>query len=59
MKANKITMKITVEVLSIDSIPALLSSLEKYLYAEIQNGKMVMSDGDAVKWTTSTKKVKI
>jgi hypothetical protein len=58
MKANKITVKIEVETLSIDAVPAKLYELIEALDKnENTNGMLCSEDGDMVKWNTTIKEV--
>jgi hypothetical protein len=59
MKANKVTLNITVEVLSIDSVPALLIELARSIEAENIRGRLGKSDGDTVSWNYHEREVKI
>jgi hypothetical protein len=52
MKANKITVTITVEVLSIDSVPGMLQEVVNQVDKEIECGMLFMGDGDQVEWNT-------
>ena len=54
MKATKYTMTITVEVLSLDSVSALLSHIRDEIDNEVIQGKLTMSDGDTVAWQVET-----
>lgn len=58
MKATKTTMTITIEVLSVDSIPALLSDVAERVRAEFPNGSLTACDGDHVEWKVEQKDVK-
>jgi hypothetical protein len=57
MKANKVTVKIKVEALSVDSIPGLLGAVEEQLKKEVTAGRLCMDDGDRVSWSIKTKGV--
>lgn len=57
MKANKVTLTITVEVLSIDAAPSLLSKIIGEIDNEFINGHLVADDGDTVTWTTQFEQV--
>lgn len=59
MKAHKVTVKIKIEVLSVDCVPAILQACSNQIQQEAVNGKLVMDDGDTIKWKTSLRKVKI
>jgi hypothetical protein len=53
MKATKYTMSITVEVLSIDSINGLLTTLQEELHGEFTRGSLTADDGDTITWTVN------
>lgn len=57
MKTNKITIKIEVEVLSIDAAPAVITNVIKAITKEQISGELVADDGDTVRWETSTEEV--
>jgi len=59
MRANKITLSVTVEVLSIDSVPALLNLAADQLRREVAHGNLVMEDGDTIFWQSESKPVTI
>ena len=53
MKAIKRTLKIEIEVLSVDSIPALIQDMQGCFCGngqEYLNGKLVSDDGDCITW---------
>lgn len=50
MKATKITMTLKVEVLSMDSIPALLCDVANEIHQETVSGVLTKEDGDTVSW---------
>lgn len=50
MKATKITMTLKVEVLSMDSIPALLCDVTNEIHRETVSGSLTKDDGDTVSW---------
>ena len=58
MKANKVTVKIEVETLSIDAVPAkLYEMITALIENENTSGCLNSDDGDVVKWSTVTKEV--
>lgn len=57
MKANKVTIVIKGEMLSIDTLGGLLTRLNEQVRSEATSGKLVMDDGDEIEWTTTTKPV--
>lgn len=59
MKANKITVKFKVEVLSVDAVAGILMQALEQFQHEYLSGKLNADDGDSVKWTVKSKKVKI
>ena len=52
MKALKYTMTITVEVLAVESIPALLSEAAAAIANETPRGHVEKADGDSIFWDT-------
>jgi len=50
MKANKITMTLKVEVLSMDAIPALLGDVANEIRQETVSGTLTKEDGDTASW---------
>ena len=52
MKAIKITVKIEVEVLSLDCLNSLLLDLSDQISKEKESGFFELNDGDNVKWET-------
>lgn len=50
MKANKFTVSITVECLSMDSVPALIENVIRQIRDEKVSGSFDYSDGDLVSW---------
>lgn len=54
MKANKVTVTITVEALSIDSVPAMLMQVANSIGDEFQTGTLRAADGDEVSWETKS-----
>ena len=59
MKANKITLNIKVEVLSIDAAPHLIAQVIEQIQREYVNGQLGADDGDTVTWTTKQEPVNI
>ena len=57
MKAEKITVKIEVEVLSIDVVEGVVADFARSWENQKRNGQLISEDGDTVTWTTKTKKV--
>ncbi len=53
MQAKKISVCVTVEALSIDSVPALLVEVAEHLGDESVNGTINKADGDMVTWNKS------
>ncbi len=53
MKANKVTVTITVECLHIDAVRGIVSNaLERIHVDDKHNGRLVSDDGDTVEWHT-------
>ena len=57
MRAEKITFSMQIEVLSFDSIPALLRELAYEVERENTDGELCKTDGDYIKWGYSQKTV--
>ena len=57
MNATKYTMTIVVEVLSIDSIPALINRVSAAVMSEALEGTLTMNDGDSVSWSVESKPI--
>ena len=50
MKATKHEVKIVVEVLSVDSVYALVGQALRQIQSEVKSGELTHDDGDFVKW---------
>lgn len=57
MKANKVTLTVTIEVLSIDAAPAQLYEVASRIRDEFVSGQLVAADGDTATWKTETEPV--
>ena len=57
MKAIKYTVTITVEVLSMDSVPSLLEKTSFEISDEYSEGNLTAEDGDSVHWVTKQEPV--
>ena len=57
MEAQKVTVTITIEALSIDTLSALLMEVKQRVDDEFENGKLVASDGDTIEWKVERKDV--
>jgi hypothetical protein len=57
MKAEKVTVKIEIESLSIDVLRGMLSGLIDQVEGGAISGELSMDDGDLIKWTTTYKPV--
>ncbi len=57
MKAEKVTVMIEMEALSIDCLRGMINNAVRQIEAEAENGSLVMNDGDTVRWTTTKKPV--
>ena len=53
MQIQKITITITVEVLSIDAAPAILAEVGCAIDNETTAGQIQKADGDCATWTTA------
>ena len=59
MKTQKVTLKIEVEVLDIESAAILLSQMQSALYEGAESGLLRALDGDEVNWYTTREEVVI
>ena len=59
MKAQKVTVEIKMESLSIDVLRAMLASVIEQVEREAVSGVLSMEDGDFVEWTTTREHVEI
>ena len=59
MKANNITLTVIVEVLSIDSITALLVEVARNIDDENTRGSLIKGDGDSISWDYAEKAVEV
>ena len=57
MKADKVTVVITMEALSIDCLAGLLSQVIEQVRCENESGELIASDGDLINWKTTRKLV--
>ena len=57
MKANKVTVTITMEALSIDCLKNLLTRAFENIENEFENGELVADDGDVIRWETKRESV--
>jgi hypothetical protein len=57
MKATKYEVKITVDVLSMDSVPAMLYDTANRIKEEYVEGDLSADDGDKVRWETKSSQV--
>ncbi len=53
MKAQKVTVTIVVETLSIDSVRSVLAQAGEQIHLEVAEGRLRMEDGDQVEWETT------
>lgn len=58
MRANKVTVTIVVEALSIDCIGGLVAQAVEQVEREMTYGELVADDGDTVRWETKTEPVR-
>ena len=57
MQATKYTVKIEIEVLSLDTVQGLLMEAQGIIGNENVKGLLLKNDGDTVKWETESKQV--
>jgi len=57
MRAEKVTVTLQIDVLSIDSVPALLYEAAEHIRSEIEHAIITKSDGDTIDWDISRKPV--
>ena len=58
MKANKVTVTITIEALHIDCVAALAADAVRQIDDHANhNGELIADDGDSVKWQTKAEAV--
>lgn len=57
MQANKFTVKIEVEVLSMDVVPGLVQEVIQIIANENRTGYLLKEDGDHAKWGTSSERI--
>lgn len=57
MKANKVTLKITVECLHTDCLPSLVEEARDQISKENFTGSLTKSDGDKISWEISQTEV--
>ena len=50
MRADKFTLTITCQALSLDTLPGLLNEVSNMINSENLGGALVKSDGDNVEW---------
>ena len=58
MKAQKVTVTIVIEGLSIDIVRGQLCEAATAIERGLVSGELVADDGDVVKWNTKTEDVK-
>jgi hypothetical protein len=57
MEATKYTVTVTIECLSMDSVPALLRQVIEGVDTEAPTGAIFHDDGDQVEWITGKEEV--
>ena len=57
MKATKYSVKIEIEVLDMESVPALVYSALEEIKNQFHDGELTANDGDYVLWDTEKRKV--
>ena len=59
MKAQKVTVEIKIESLSIDVIEQLLLQMIQLVDKEVESGELSYADGDTITWETKRENVEI
>lgn len=59
MKAQKVTVKIKIESLSIDVLENLLLQMIQLVDKEVESGELSFDDGDIITWKTKRENVVI
>jgi TRAP-type mannitol/chloroaromatic compound transport system permease small subunit len=54
MRANKVVVQITVEVLDINAAPAMIYKAVQAIDDEAHSGEFIQADGDTVSWYVKT-----
>ena len=57
MQATKFTVKIEIEVLSLDTVPGLIQEAVGIIQNENRAGSLAKEDGDFIKWGTKSERV--
>ena len=57
MKQTRYKIKIEVQVLSLDSAPAIINEMTELIGDETVDGKLQKEDGDLIEWETNIKQV--
>jgi len=57
MQATKFTVKIEIEVLSLDTVPGLIQEAVGIIQNENRAGSLSKEDGDFIKWGTKSERV--
>lgn len=57
MKAEKVTVTIEMESLSIDVLRSMLAKVIEQVQGEAENGELSMQDGDVIRWQTTRKPI--
>ena len=57
MKAEKVTVKIEMEALSIDCIKGMLANVIEQIENKAESGHLAMADGDCINWETTREPV--
>jgi len=58
MKAQKVTVNIQMEALSLDCLKGLLYHVIEEVERGAESGSLIMDDGDQIGWNTERKEVK-
>lgn len=57
MQANKFTVTVEIEVLSLGVAPGLIMEVAQIMTDENRTGSLLKEDGDCVKWATKSERV--
>jgi len=57
MKTQKVTLKVTIETLSIDVTEGMLNDVISQINAGFECGMLRADDGDSVRWETSRENI--
>ena len=57
MQANKFTVTVEIEALSLNTVPGLLYEVAEAMQQENRTGSLLKEDGDYVKWGSKSERV--